>query len=144
MPKNAKIDSKKILKEFENSFLKINSRFKLHKFEFSIFLTSFYRGNLRIANYQSKPRFFVSATYSQVHHFGDTLDINFWTKTFGNKWQKSKQTADTNLFGAISFKELPINRKWKMESKKCKKCIKKCENPFFVVIKVKELEKLEE
>ena len=31
-----KLIPKKFLKEFENSFLKINSRFKLHKFEFSI------------------------------------------------------------------------------------------------------------
>ena len=50
------MDSKKSLKEFENSFLKINSRFKLHKFEFSILKWHFKTKIWKIWNFHFQNR----------------------------------------------------------------------------------------
>ena len=103
-----KWNSKKILKEFENSFLKINSRFKLHKFEFSILNWHFKTKIWKIWNFSlSKSNFWLyfeelPDVYSRNSNFQSKnpslafLD-NFWRKSnVQNKTQNLTRKDNNN------------------------------------------------
>ena len=100
MPKNAKMDSKKILKEFENSFLKINSRFKLHKFEFSILKWHFKTKIWKIWNFhfQNPISDFILKNFPmfipEIPIFNLKIRVwHFWT-IFGRNRSKTKQNKE--------------------------------------------------
>ena len=100
MPKNAKKCQngfQKKLKEFENSFLKINSRFKLHKFEFSILKWHFKTKISKIWNvhFQNRISDFILKNFPMFIPEIPIVNLkirvwHFWTIFGGNRMSKTK------------------------------------------------------
>ena len=102
-----KWNSKKILKEFENSFLKINSRFKLHKFEFSILKWHFKTKISKIWNvhFQNRISDFILKNFPmfipEIPIFNLKIRVwHFWTIFGRNRISKTQ-----NLTGKTTTRE---------------------------------------
>ena len=87
----------KKLKEFENSFLKINSRFKLHKFEFSILKWHFKTKISKIWNFHFQNRIsdFILKNFPmfipEIPIFNLKIRVwHFWTIFGQNRMSKTK------------------------------------------------------
>ena len=105
--KMPKLIPKKFLKEFENSFLKINSRFKLHKFEFSILKWHFKTKISKIWNvhFQNRISDFILKNFPmfipEIPIFNLKIRVwHFWTIFGRNRISKTK-----NLTGKKTTRE---------------------------------------